>query len=158
MLASLKQGLQGRFPHHQSNRWSERGGSLFKSPIGSCSQEWQQLLSMLSCWGWGRAEAVSQIATLWGCLLFPHLMRWTKVLNLGSISELCIGEWEGAGLHPLESPLNIHDLVGQIRIVSLFCPAFSLITCHSHSSLTKYFVRVHNKLGQDSIVSLEANK
>lgn len=81
-----------------------------------------------------------------------------KVLNLGNIGELCISEWEGAGLCPLESPLNMHDLVGQTRIVPLFCLAFSLITCHSHSSLMKYLVRVHNKLGQDSIVSLDANK
>lgn len=46
MPAGQKQGLQGRFSHPRINRWSERGGSLFRSPIGSCSQEWQQLLSI----------------------------------------------------------------------------------------------------------------
>ena len=40
-----------------------------------------------------------------------------KVLNLGNIGELCISEWEGAGLCPLESPLFI---IFYLRLMHIF--------------------------------------
>lgn len=86
---------------------------LFECCSGSCPQKWHQLLNILFPRlrrGIGRFSGLLE-----GVCYF--LVGCKKVLNSGNIGGLFAGGWEGAGLHHLESSLNMRDFVGNVEVV-----------------------------------------
>lgn len=157
--AGQEWGLQGRFPQHCTDRWSERGEpSVWVShwqPPSGIAPAVERFLSQAE--EGHRPLLRAQVVAPWGCTLLPDEVnegadfreyRWaicwwvggSRSMPLGKLPEYAWSYWQSRS-----DPL----------VVSL---AFSLVTCHGHPSPMKCFVRVYSNLWEDSVVSSEVDK
>lgn len=155
MPAGQKWGLQCRFPQHWTNRWSERGGPsvwvLHRQLPSGVAPAVEHFLSQAE--EGHRPLLGAQVVAPWGCLLLTELDESTEFsqhrwavhcwvgrswsMQLGNLPEYAWSYWQSRS-----GP----------------CLEFSLVMCHGHPSLMKYFFRVFSNLVHDSSFSLEVNE